>query len=176
MRSLRRTAVLKINAKRPDKRLIAQAAKKLRSGGLVAFPTETVYGLGANLLNKKAIARLYKVKERPKAKPFTVHIERASAIKKLGCEVTKEAKALIDKYWPGPLTIILKCKDGRKIGFRMPDNKVAIELIRESAVPVVAPSANISGAVPPTIASDVLKQLDGRIDILLDAGPAIVGV
>jgi L-threonylcarbamoyladenylate synthase len=148
----------------------------LRSGGLVGFPTETVYGLGANLLEEKAIARLYKVKKRPKGKPFTVHIENVSLIRKLRCDITPEAKALIERYWPGPLTVILRCKDGSKVGFRMPDNKVALKLIKESRVPIVAPSANISGRVPPTKASDVLKQLGGRIDILLDAGPTDVGV
>ena len=176
MRREKRTIVLKIDPGRPDKKAIKRAAKILRSGGLVGFPTETVYGLGANLLNKKAIAKLYKVKKRPRSKPFTVHIASASSIKRAGCEITKEAKVLIDKYWPGPLTIILKCKDGRSVGFRMPENRVAIELIRQSAVPVVAPSANISGAIPPTSASGVLEQLDGRIDILLDAGVTDVGI
>ena len=176
MHSLKRTVVLKVDPERPDKKAIAEAAKGLRSGALVAFPTETVYGLGANLLDKKAIARLYKVKERPRDKPFTVHIDNASCIKNLGCEITREAKDLMDKYWPGPLTIILNCKNGQKIGFRMPDNKVALSLIKASGVPVVAPSANISGKVPPTSAADVLRQLDGEIDILLDAGPTDVGV
>ena len=173
---MQRTIVLKVAASRPDKEAIKQAAKILRLGGLVAFPTETVYGLGANLLNKKAIARLYRVKMRSRGKPFTVHIENASLIKRLGCEITKAAKVLTDKYWPGPLTIVLSCKDGRKIGFRMPDNRVALKLIKESGVPVVAPSANISGEEPPKSAGDVLNQLNGKIDILLDSGPTDVGV
>ena len=142
----------------------------------MAFPTETVYGLGANLLNKKSVARLYKVKRRPTGKPFTVHIENVSLIKRLGCGITKEARALMDKYWPGPLTIILNCKNGQKIGFRMPDNKVALSLIKESGVPVVATSANISEEAPPTSTEEVLKQLDGKADILLDAGPTDIGV
>ena len=171
-----RTVVLKVVAARPSKKIIARAAKILRSGGLVAFPTETVYGIGANLLNKKSIARLYKVKKRPGGKPFTVHIEDASLIKKLGCEITKAAKILMDRYWPGPLTLILNCKDGRKTGFRMPDNKVALKLIKGSGVPVACPSANISGKEPPTSAEGVLRQLDGKIDILLDAGPTDIGV
>ena len=171
-----RTVVLKVVAARPSKKIIARAAKILRSGGLVAFPTETVYGLGANLLNKKGIARLYRVKRRPRGKPFTVHIENTLVIKTLGCKITKAAKTLADKYWPGPLTIILNCKNGKKIGFRMPDNKVALKLIKEAGVPVAAPSANISGEAPPTSAEDVLKQLAGSIDILLDAGPTEIGV
>ncbi len=175
-KGLKKTIVLKVDPRRPDKGSIKCAAKILRSGGLVGFPTETVYGLGANLLNKEAIEKLYKVKARPKAKPFTVHIESVSSIKKSGYEVTGKVKKLICKYWPGPLTIILKNKIGRKMGFRMPDNIVALELIRESRVPVVAPSANISGEAPPTTASGVLDQLDGRIDMVLDAGPTDVGV
>ena len=173
---MKRTVVLKVAPGHPDKRSIARAAKILRSGGLVAFPTETVYGLGANLLNKKGVEKLYKVKRRPKGKPFTVHIEDTSLIKKLGCEITKTAKALMDKYWPGPLTIILNCRSGQKTGFRMPGNKVALKLIKGSGVPVVAPSANISGEAPPTSAEGVLEQLDGKIDILLDAGPTDIGV
>ena len=176
MRSLKKTILLKIDPDRPDKKIISQAACALRSGGLVAFPTETVYGLGANLLNKKAVAKLYEVKDRPENKPFTVHIENISAIKSAGCRITKEAKILIDKYWPGPLTIILAREDGLKTGFRMPANKIALELIKEAGVPVVAPSANISGQTPPTTPDDVIGQLDGKIDILLDAGPTDVGI
>ncbi|MFA5143353.1 MAG: L-threonylcarbamoyladenylate synthase [Candidatus Omnitrophota bacterium] len=173
---MKRTVVLQVNPERPDKRSISLGAGMLRSGGLVAFPTETVYGLGANLLDEKAIARLCRVKHRPKGKQFTVHIENISAIKKLKCEIPPAAGKLIDKYWPGPLTIILKSKDGARTGFRMPANAVALALIRQAKVPVVAPSANISGRRPPTGPEGVLKQLAGRIDLLLDAGPSEVGV
>src|SRR3989338_5981979 len=107
MRSLKRTIVFKVNRKAPDKSIISYSAKALRKGALVAFPTETVYGLAANLLDKMAIIRLCKVKRRPKGKPFTVHIQNLNMIKKMGCAVTKKAKALIEKFWPGPLTIVL---------------------------------------------------------------------
>lgn len=173
---MKKTLVLKIDPNSPDRKKILLCAAALRRGRLVAFPTETVYGLGANLLNKKAIERLYKVKKRPKTKPFTVHISDLEMIKKLGCTITKKAKALIERHWPGPLTIILKSKNGRKIGFRMPDNKTALKLIELSGVPIAAPSANISGAPAPKDAREVLKGLDGRIDILLDGGRAKVGV
>jgi len=142
----------------------------------VAFPTETVYGLGANLLDKKAIARLYKVKERPGGKPFTVHIAGPGQIKALGCALDGLAKKLADKFWPGPLTMVLKAKKGGSVGFRMPANKVAIELIKAAGVPVVAPSANLSGNNPPTSAGEVLRDLDGKIDVLIDSGPTDVGV
>ncbi|MDD5136107.1 MAG: L-threonylcarbamoyladenylate synthase [Candidatus Omnitrophica bacterium] len=171
-----KTVVLKVDPKRPDKRSIERAADVLRSGGLVAFPTETVYGLGASFLDEEAIGRLRRVKRRPGGKPFTVHIEKTAAIKKLKCGITRQAKRLIDKYWPGPLTIVLEGKNGPKTGFRMPDNAVALALIKKAGVPVVAPSANMSGLKPPTRPEDVLSQLDGMIDILLDAGPTDVGV
>lgn len=176
MLRLKKTLVLKIDPKRPDKKLIARAAGVLRAGGLVAFPTETVYGLGANVFDKKAIDRLKKVKARPEGKPFTVHIASIAAIRTMECVLGAKSRMLVARYWPGPLTVILPRKGGGSTGFRMPDNRVALELIKESAVPIVAPSANISGGVPPTDAPAVLKQLDGKIDILIDAGPADVGV
>ena len=170
------TPVLKIDPSRPNIRAISFAAKVMRDGGLVAFPTETVYGLGANLLDKRAIANLYKVKDRPGGKPFTVHIAALHTIRHMGCHLTKEGVTLAKKFWPGPLTMVLKAKDGRKIGFRMPDHKVALKLIKLSRVPVVAPSANLSGHPAPKSAREVLKDLGGRIDLLLDSGRASVGV
>lgn len=173
---MKKTVIFKVDPNFPDKEAIRQCACLIKRGGLVAFPTETVYGLGASLKNKTAVKELYKVKARPKNKPFTVHISSLSAIKLAGCVVTKKARRLIDKFWPGPLTIILKSKSGKKIGFRMPANKVALELIRKSGVPVVAPSANLSGSRPPKNAKEVLKSLDGRIDALIDAGRTAIGV
>ena len=172
----KKTLILKVNPNNPDKGKILQAAKVIRDGGLVAFPTETVYGLAANLLKKASIDRLYEIKKRPRGKPFTVHISRLDIINEMRCEVTDKAKALIDKFWPGPLTIILNSKDGRDIGFRMPKNRVALELISASKVPIAAPSANISGKAPPKTAEEVLKQLDGKIDIVLDSGPTNLGI
>jgi L-threonylcarbamoyladenylate synthase len=176
MLPLIKTKVFKVDPKAPDAQAIAHAAKAVKDGLLVAFPTETVYGVAANLLDAKAVNRLYEVKKRFKGKPFTVHISDVKMIREMGCPISKRAKAAIDKFWPGPLTIILKSKDGRKIGFRMPANKVALDLIRASAVPVVAPSANISGNKPPTDAKSVLKDLDGTIDVLIDSGPTDVGI
>lgn len=175
MSSLRKTPVLKVDSSRPDIKAISFAAKVIRDGGLVAFPTETVYGLGANLLDKRAIANLYRVKNRPAGKPFTVHITGLGAIRRIGCPLKKEALALADKFWPGPLTMVLKAKDGRKIAFRMPDHKVALKLIRLSRVPVVAPSANLSGHPAPKSAREVLKELEGKIDLLLDGGRTSIG-
>ncbi len=168
---MRRTEVLRANRAN-----ISYGAGILKAGGLVAFPTETVYGLGANLLEKKAIARLYAVKRRPKNKPFAVLIPDASFIRKTRCVMNKEARRLSDKFWPGPLTIILKSRNGRKTGFRMPDNRIALALLKKAGVPVACPSANLSGNVPPKSARGVLAQLDGKIDLLLDGGVAKIGI
>lgn len=176
MRSLKRILVLKVDPERPDKFIIELSARLMREGALVAFPTETVYGLGANLFAKDAVARLYNVKSRPKGKPFTVLIANLGRVKDMGCKITKEAGILIGRFWPGPITLILKSKNGKKIGFRMPANKIALELLKSAKVPVAAPSANISGRRPPTNAKEVSRQLAGKIDILLDGGKTEVGV
>jgi L-threonylcarbamoyladenylate synthase len=174
--ALSRTLVIKIDPDDPDKDVLAYSAGVIRSGGIVAFPTETVYGLAANLLDDKAIEKLYKIKSRSRGKPFTVHIADPKLIKKMGCRITGAAGRLIKKFWPGPLTVILRSKGGKKVGFRMPANIVALELIASSGVPIVAPSANISGRRPPTSAGGALKGLSGKIDVVLDAGRTKVGI
>jgi L-threonylcarbamoyladenylate synthase len=128
------------------------------------------------MLSKAAVERLYRIKSRPRAKPFTVHIADTGLIKKMGCRINRTAARLIKKFWPGPLTIILKSRSGEKIGFRMPANTVALRLISASGVPVIAPSANWSGRRPPTNARETLKDMDGKIDMILDAGSTKVGV
>jgi L-threonylcarbamoyladenylate synthase len=172
----RRTKVLKVDPDNPAAGAIRRAAGLIRSGGLVAFPTETVYGIAANLSDKRAVERLREVKARDRGKPFTVHIADVGTIEEMGCVVTPGARRLIDKFWPGPLTIILKSKKGRKTGFRMPANRVALELIKAAGVPIVAPSANISGKAPPTDAEGVLKELGGMIELIVDSGPTAIGV
>ena len=174
---MKKTLVLKVDPEAPDKRSISEAADVIKKGGLVAFPTETVYGLGANVLDEKAVARLYKVKLRPRAKPFTVQISDISALKDVwGCELTEAALSITDKFWPGPLTIILKSEKGESIGFRMPRHKIALSLIRAAGVPIYVPSANLSGTCPPVTAEDVLKEFDGKIDIVIDGGMANIGM
>lgn len=173
---MNKTLVLKVDPRRPDARVIAYAAAGIRCGRLVAFPTETVYGLAANRADAAAIRSLYKAKNRPAGKPLTVHIADTGFIAKMGCALTKTARALARAYWPGPLTIILRSKSGTKVGFRMPANRIAYELIREAAVPVVAPSANLSGNPAPTDARAVLRDLDGAIDMVIDGGRTKVGV
>jgi L-threonylcarbamoyladenylate synthase len=171
-----KTYVVKIDPKRPEKDKIASAAEAVRSGSLVAFPTETVYGIAANFLDEKAIARLYSIKGRPAHKPFTVHIADIKAIEPLGCRISKQTLRLAEKFWPGPLTMVLPLGKDRSLGFRIPANRIALELIKNCGVPVVAPSANLSGNTPPVNAGQVLEELDGKIDMLLDGGATDVGV
>jgi L-threonylcarbamoyladenylate synthase len=171
-----RTCVVKIDPLRPDKGVIAAAAADIAKGRLVGFPTETVYGIAANFLDKEAVARLYEIKKRPKDKPFTVHIADIGMIESLGAALSKEALALAGKFWPGPLTMVLKTDSGGTLGFRIPANEVALGLLRKAGVPVVAPSANLSGGRSPVSAQEALKDLDGMIDTILDSGPTTVGV
>lgn len=170
------TILVRVNASRPEADRIKRAAAILKRGGLVAFPTETVYGLGANLLDKRAVKKIYEIKARPGNKPLTVHIADTAVIKKMIGRIPFKAERLINKYWPGPLTIILKGVRGKKIGFRMPDNKIAFSLIKKAGVPIVAPSANISGNKPPTSAREVLRELSGKIDIVIDGGKTKIGI
>ncbi|MFC1576605.1 L-threonylcarbamoyladenylate synthase [Candidatus Omnitrophota bacterium] len=165
-----KTRILKLDHDSPDESAIEFAAELLRDGGLVAFPTETVYGIGANFLNKETIKRLYEIKKRPLNKPFTVHISSIDTVTNMGCDIPPIGERLINKFWPGPLTIILKSRTGNKIGFRMPKNRIAKDIISKSKVPVVAPSANISGEKPPTGTEEILESLDGKIDLILDSG------
>lgn len=171
-----RTEVIKINPDNPEESKIRIATAVLRDDGLVAFPTETVYGLGANFLSQRAISRLYEVKNRPVSKPFSIHIAEKSAVEELATGITPVAYRLMDKFWPGPLTLILKSKDHGKIGLRMPDNKVALALIRYARLPIVAPSANLSGNPAPQFAEEVLKDFNGLIDVILDAGKTHLGI
>jgi len=162
-----------------------EAAMALREGRLVAFPTETVYGLGANALDSNAVRAIYDAKGRPADNPLIVHIADLEMLKPLVTEIKPDALKLISAYWPGPLTIILK-KSGivpeittgglDTVAVRMPDNFIALELIKKAGVPVAAPSANRSGKPSPTMAKHVLEDLDGRISYIIDGGPCKVGV
>ncbi|MDD5680396.1 MAG: L-threonylcarbamoyladenylate synthase [Candidatus Omnitrophica bacterium] len=171
-----KTELIKIDPQKPDKTAVKRAAQIIKEGGLVAFPTETVYGLGADYLNKYAVERLYEVKNRPRNKPFTVHIADLKMLDKLACRISGPAEQLIKKFWPGPLTLILNTKTGAKIGIRMPANKAALDFISACGTPIVAPSANISGNKPPTTAEEVLFDLDEKIEAILDGGKTDIGV
>lgn len=170
------TKVIKINPDFPEVDLIKEAAGVLRNGGLVAFPTETVYGIAANFLNAKAIDRLYNIKKRPRDKPFTFHIADLGALQYLGITLSTPAEKIASKFWPGPLTILALNKKGEKLGIRMPKNNIALALIREASVPVVAPSANISGNKPPVSSHDVTKDIGAFIDMVIDGGDTEIGI
>lgn len=170
------TEIIKINPNSPEPDLIKRAAELLRDGKLVAFPTETVYGIGANYLDKNAIDRLYKIKKRSKKKPFTIHISSFESPGYLDIVLSKKADRLIRKFWPGPLTIVALDKKKQKIGLRMPSNKIALELISASKLPIAVPSANISGNKASTSASEVISEMQGSIDMILDGGPTDIGI
>jgi L-threonylcarbamoyladenylate synthase len=162
-----------------------RAAAILRAGGLVALPTETVYGLGANALDRAAVERIFAAKSRPAWDPIIVHIASEAMLEGLVEEVPAAARRLMEHFWPGPLTLLLPrapavpdaVTAGRPLmGVRMPSHPVALELIRRAGVPVAAPSANRFGHISPTTAQHVLDDLDGRIDAILDAGPSPRGV
>jgi L-threonylcarbamoyladenylate synthase len=175
----------KVDPLRPDGKVIQKAASILRSGGLVAFPTETVYGLGANAFDREALAGIFRVKGRPQDNPLIVHVADRKTVFQLAAETPQRAIILMDTFWPGPLTIILpknslipdEVSAGlNSVALRMPAHPVALELIREAGIPVAAPSANLSGRPSPTTAGHVLKDLGNLIDAVLDGGPADLGL
>ncbi len=158
-----------------DASVVAEAAAMLRRGGLVAFPTETVYGLGADATNPKAIARLTEVKGRPPEKPYSLHMHAPEQMRPFVRTIPSRAAALMERFWPGPLTIVLPSISGQTVGFRLPDHPIARAFLKACDVPVAAPSANRSGSSPPRDAQAVLAALDGAFDGLLDGGPATLG-
>lgn len=182
---MKKTVVLKVNPDAPSSEAIRLAADIIHKGGLVAFPTETVYGLGADALNTKAVLALFKAKRRPPDNPPIVHVGYIADVYKLAREIPLKAERLMEIFWPGPLTLIFKRSDIvpevtvaglETIAVRMPKHNVALGLIRESNCPIAAPSANLAGKPSPTTAEHVLEDLYGRIDAVLDAGPTSIGV
>jgi L-threonylcarbamoyladenylate synthase len=180
-----KTVVLKVDPHRPEPDKIRVAAEVLRKGGLVAFPTETVYGLGANALDEKAVMRIFEAKERPADNPIIVHVANRDDIYVLAEHVPQVAEKLIDEFWPGPLTLLFVKSDAvpsavtaglATVAVRMPSHAVAHALITEAGVPVAAPSANLAGKPSPTSAKHVLDDLSGRIEVLIDGGEIGYGV
>lgn len=168
-----------------NNRIYEQAGQILRSGGLVAFPTETVYGLGGNALDSEASGKIYAAKGRPSDNPLIVHIADTAAIDELCSEVPETAKVLAEAFWPGPLTMIMKKKPVvpdtitgglDTVAIRMPVHPVAMQLIKVSGVYVAAPSANTSGRPSPTLAEHVAQDLSGKIDMIIDGGPVEIGI
>ena len=163
--------IVNVDPKKPEDNHLREAAEVIKNGGLVIIPTETVYGIAANELNQKTLERLYEIKKRPKDKPFSLHIANKEKVEEFASGITPAAYRLMDKFWPGPLTLILNSKEKGTLGIRMPDNRIAMEIIRQAGVPVVCPSANISGEKPPVIFEEAIKDLGGLVDFAVNAGP-----
>lgn len=179
------TEILKIDPQSIDITKIRIAANIIRDGGLVAFPTETVYGLGASVLNPRSVARIFEVKNRPLDDPLIIHIAVREDIFRLCKNVPDLAVKLIIEFWPGPLTLVLEKSDIipyivtgglDTVAVRMPRDPIALALIKESQTPIAAPSANLFGRPSPTVAQHVLDDLSGRIEAIIDGGKASIGV
>ena len=179
------TKLVKIDPKNIDYKVIKEAADIINRGGTVVFPTETVYGIGADALNDEAVDKIFKAKGRPQDNPLIVHIAQLDEIYSLVKEVPEEARILAEKFWPGPLTIILYKKDIvpdkitaglNTVALRMPENEIALALIKESKKPIAAPSANTSGRPSPTLASHVVEDLMGKVDMVIDGGSTYIGL
>lgn len=165
------TKILKVNANFPELEKIRMASDFLNRGGIIAFPTETVYGLGVNLTNERAVRRLYEIKERSANKPLTIHISFIEKMRELADRIPDFTFKLTEKFWPGPLTLILYGKHNDKtIGFRFPKHRVALGIINESRAIVGATSANISNLPAAKSADEVLTHFNGLIDMIVDGG------
>jgi L-threonylcarbamoyladenylate synthase len=182
---LSQTQVISVDPISPQPDLIALAAAIICRGGLVAFPTETVYGLGANALDAAAVARIFAAKGRPSHNPLIVHLPDAMGVSRVTAAWPEVAAVLAERFWPGPLTLVVPKRadlpeavtaGGPTVAVRVPANPVALALLRAAGVPVAAPSANRSSELSPTRAEHVRRGLEGRIDLILDGGPTSGGI
>lgn len=180
-----KTVIVSIDKEQINQEAIAQAGEIIRGGGLVAFPTETVYGLGANALDEKAAAKIYEAKGRPSDNPLIAHIADINMLEPLVKDIPEKAKLLIKSFWPGPLTLIFEKSDKvpkgttgglETVAVRFPDHPIAEALIKEAGVSIAAPSANISGKPSPTIGEHVIDDMDGRVDMIIDGGMVGMGL
>ena len=179
------TIIRKIDENCIDQEIMKEAGALLKSGALVAFPTETVYGLGANALDEKASAKIYAAKGRPSDNPLIIHIADMEKLAYITAEIPTAAIKLAEKFWPGPLTMVLKKSDVVPLGttgglntvaVRMPSHPIALEMIRAGGGYIAAPSANTSGRPSPTLASHVADDMDGIIPMILDGGAVGIGI
>jgi len=179
------TRIIRVDPMNPETKAIRVAARIIKKGGTVAFPTETVYGLGADALNPEAVLEIFKAKERPPDNPIIVHISSMGDVKRLASDIHGKVTELTQRFWPGPLTIVLKASEAvprvttgglDTVAIRMPSHKVALALISESGVPIAAPSANLAGKPSPTKVDHVIEDLAGRVNLILDGGPTNVGL
>ena len=177
--------VLHVDPSAPSPHVLAEAATALRAGRLVAFPTETVYGLGADARSEAAVQRIFAAKGRPSDNPLIVHVASVEAAGKVAAWVTPLAQTLAERWWPGPLTLVLEADPGlpgvttgglATVAIRVPAHPVALELLRTAGIPVAAPSANLSGRPSPTTAQHVLDDLAAVVDIVVDGGESALGL
>jgi Sua5/YciO/YrdC/YwlC family protein len=179
------TKIIKLDTDCLQEGCLEEARQILRKGGLVAFPTETVYGLGANALDENASRKIYEAKGRPSDNPLIVHISKTEDIKELARDIPDKAYKLAEVFWPGPITMILRKRDSvphqttgglDTVAIRLPANQIARSLIAKSGIFIAAPSANLSGKPSPTIAEHVIKDMNGKIDMIIDGGKATLGL
>lgn len=172
-----KTEVIKVHPSFPELDVISRCARIIREGGLVVFPTETVYGIAANLSNPEAMKRLRAVKKRSDTKPFSILISQKGLISNQTTMSSPLLYKMIDAWWPGPLTVVVPSKTpGETIGVRMPDNIIALKLLQESRCTIAAPSANFEGNPPPTSCEEALRDMDGLVDVAIDGGVSQLGV
>jgi L-threonylcarbamoyladenylate synthase len=179
------TRIIQFSSEHPIIHELEDAVEVLHAGGLVAFPTETVYGLGADALNIEAVQKVFDAKGRPSDNPLIIHISSIEGISQFSASIPSKGLHLAHKYWPGPLTLVLKRNENvpdivtaglDTVALRVPNHPVTIELLNKYGGGIVGPSANISGRPSPTTAEHVLHDLDGKVDLILDAGPTTIGV
>jgi len=179
------TKIIKIDPANIDMELLSQAADVIKHGGLVAFPTETVYGLGADTFNSDAVANIFRAKGRPMDNPLISHISDIADLEMFAREIPPSAIKLAEEFWGGPLTLILKKKAGipdcvtaglDTVAVRLPSHSIANVLIKLSGTPIAAPSANLSGSPSPTTATHCIQDLDGRVDMIIDGGSSMIGI
>jgi L-threonylcarbamoyladenylate synthase len=179
-----RTTVIQLDPEDPEPEGLARGAAVLRRGGVVAFPTETFYGLGADAWNPGAVRRVFEVKGRPESKPLLVLVSSVAMAESLVDEIPSQARGLMDRYWPGPLTLVFRAlarvpsevtAGTGTIGIRFPGNRIARALVDAADTPITAPSANPSGAAPAVSAGEVVQAFAGRIELVLDGGPTAGG-
>lgn len=179
------TIIRKIDVNNPDLEVISEGARIIKNGGTVVFPTETVYGLGADALNEEAAKKIYKAKGRPSDNPLIVHISKRDDLLKITKGIPQKASLLMEKFWPGPLTLIFEKSDSvprgttgglDTVAVRMPEHKVALMLIDKAETCIAAPSANVSGRPSPTMGEHVIEDLQGRVDMIIDAGSSGIGL
>jgi L-threonylcarbamoyladenylate synthase len=178
-----KTKILSANQDDPERTVISEVAKTIKGGGIVSFPTETVYALGADAYNEEMVAKIYRIKRRDRSKPVSVFLKDARHARKVVDFISPDAEKLMEKYWPGPLTLVFKCTNpklslvlakGDKLGVRVSPSRLIAQLLDEAGVPITATSANISGKKSCVVANRVFYFFNGRIDLIIDGGKSNV--